>query len=236
MSGFFVTGTDTEIGKTVVSAALVRYLGGEAGHCVGMKPVASGAESTADGLRNADALALMAATTVPVEYADVNPYVFAEPTAPHLVAASEGVAIAWGPIGQAYERLRRRASRVVVEGVGGWLVPLAPGYDVEAMASDFDLPVVLVVGLRLGCLNHALLTERAIISSGCRLAGWIANHLSPDFSRAAQNIDTLKTSMRSPMLAEVAWHEDGPERAILDSVDRGAIDAALAAGRSRIVR
>ncbi len=236
MSGFFVTGTDTEIGKTVVSAALVRYLGGEAGHCVGMKPVASGAESTADGLRNADALALMAASAAPADYEEVNPYVFSEPTAPHLAAASEGITIAWGPIAQAYERLRRRASRVVVEGVGGWLVPLGPGYDVESMAADFDLPVVLVVGLRLGCLNHALLTERAIIASGCRLAGWVANHLSADFSRAAENVLTLKTAMRSPMLAEVAWRADGAERAVLDHVDRGAIDAGLAAGRSRVVR
>ena len=227
MSGFFVTGTDTEIGKTVVSAALVRYLADAPGGCAGMKPVASGAEPTPAGLRNDDALALMAASGVKTEYADVNPFVFAEPTAPHLAAAAEGVTIGWGVIGAAFERLRRRASRIVVEGVGGWLVPLGSDYDVEALARDFKLPVILVVGLRLGCINHARLTERAVLASGCPMAGWIANHLSPGFSRAADNVETLRRTLRTPMLAEVAWHHDDPAGALLQRVDRARLEAAL---------
>ncbi len=229
MSGFFVTGTDTEIGKTVVAAALLRYLGEAGARCVGMKPVASGAESTSGGLRNDDALALRDAGVVRADYETVNPYVFAEATAPHLAASEQGVTIEPARIRRAYDRLRRQADHVVVEGVGGWLVPLAPDYDVEALARDVALPVVLVVGLRLGCINHALLTERAILASGCRMAGWIANHLSTDFPREAQNVDTLRSAMHTPLLARMPWHDSSVGAGRLADVDEPALLSALGA-------
>lgn len=208
MSGVFITGTDTEIGKTVVSAALIRHLVASGYRCAGMKPVASGCVRHAGNLVNDDALALMSASNVTVSYQDVNPWAFEPPVSPNIAAHQANVTIDTDSITSAYRRLANVAETVVVEGVGGWLVPLAPAISVETLARTLALPVILVVGLRLGCINHALLTERVIEQGSCRLIGWIANHLTSDFSSARENIDTLTGLMHSPLIAEIGYMTD----------------------------
>ncbi len=223
MKGFFVTGTDTEIGKTEVCVALLRLLGLCGFTTTAMKPVASGAERTAQGLRNEDALRLMAAATQIVDYDDVNPFAFEPAIAPHLAAALLGRQIDGDVIRPHFQKLAEHSECVVVEGVGGWLVPLGGDYTVEQLACELGLPVILVVGLRLGCLNHALLSERAILSSGCQLAGWVANHHLPDFDMAAENIDTLKRQMRTPLLGILPHAELKPDSDLSRYLDRDSI-------------
>lgn len=201
--GFFVTGTDTEIGKTVVSAALIRALERRGFRTVGMKPVASGAACTPDGLRNDDALCLMRAATVDCAYEDVNPYAFEPPIAPHIAAAETGVAIDFARIETCFARLAAAADCVVVEGVGGFRVPLGPDKTVADLAAALALPVVLVVGMRLGCLNHALLGAEAIMRDGLPCAGWVANELHADMPRLDENVATLEARMPMPLIARV---------------------------------
>jgi dethiobiotin synthetase len=227
LSGFFVTGTDTEIGKTVASRALVEYIVGRGLRCAVMKPVASGAERELGGMRNSDAVELMSAANVDVPYEMVNPFVFQEPTAPHLAARDADVLIESAVIRQAFESLRGQSDAVVVEGVGGWLVPLSPSGNVASLARELGLPVILVVGLRLGCINHALLTADAIVASGCVFAGWIANHLSSEFPRSEQNIATLKVSLGAPLLGTVRYAGPEPDDARLEAEDPRAIMSFL---------
>jgi len=174
---WFITGTDTGVGKTLVSAALLTALARSGRRVVGMKPVASGCDATPQGLRSADAEALRVAGNVAADYGDVNPYALALPTAPHLAAEAAGVQIDIATVRAHYARLAARADDVVVEGVGGWLVPISRTQNMADVVRALELPVILVVGTRLGCLNHALLTERAIAASGCRLVAWVANSL-----------------------------------------------------------
>lgn len=203
MKGFFVTGTDTGIGKTRVSAGLLRALSGAGLKSAGMKPVASGAEMTADGLRNDDALALMAAASLKKPYSLVNPYCFAPPVAPHLAAREAQVEITLDPIRTAFAGLCLGADAVVVEGVGGWQVPLSETLEVPDLARELELPVLLVVGMRLGCLNHALLTARAIRADGLELAGWVANAVDPDFQRPEANLASLSAALGAPLLGQL---------------------------------
>ncbi|HEY1773250.1 MAG TPA: dethiobiotin synthase [Gammaproteobacteria bacterium] len=205
MRGFFVTGTDTGIGKTRVSAGLLKALGKAGLKSVGMKPIASGAEQTPDGLRNEDALALMAAASLKKPYSAVNPYCFAPPVAPHLAAREAGVEIGLDLIRAAYAELCLGADAVVVEGVGGWQVPLSPGLELPDLAREFELPVLLVVGMRLGCLNHASLTARAIRADGLELGGWVANAIDPDFQRPEANCATLEAELGAPLLARLDY-------------------------------
>lgn len=208
----YVTGTDTGIGKTHASCALLRSFALAGKRAIGMKPVASGCEMTAHGLRNDDALQLIAAGNVTAAYADINPYAFADPIAPHLAAADDGVAIDLQTIFEAYRRLRQASDVVVVEGVGGWCAPLgAQGMQADLVRA-LELPVVLVVGLRLGCLNHALLSVRAIEADGCTLAGWIGNRIDADMLRAEDNIDTLKSRIDAPLLG-ILEHGTAPSPA-----------------------
>ena len=173
--GWFITGTDTGVGKTLVSSALLMALANVGQRAVGMKPVASGCDATPEGLRSADVEALRTAGNVAADYIDVNPYAFQIPTAPHLVAVAAGVQIDIDAIRNAYTRLAAHADAVVVEGVGGWLVPINRHQTMADVVLALDLPVILVVDLRLGSLNHALLTRAAIEASGCRLVAWVAN-------------------------------------------------------------
>lgn len=189
--GFFITGTDTGAGKTHVSLRLMRVLQGEGLTVVGMKPVASGAAWNGERWVNEDALALCKACSMTVEYEWVNPYAFELPVAPHIAAKLTGTTVEFSRLRDAYERLAARADCVVVEGVGGWKVPLNADEDVADLAGAFDLPVLLVVGLRLGCINHALLTYESMVRSGVNIAGWIANHLEPDLLRAEDVVETL---------------------------------------------
>src|ERR1700741_3361465 len=179
---FFVTGTDTGVGKTLVSCALLHALAARGVNVAGMKPVASGSDMTTQGLRNDDALALQQAATVAADYRIINPYCFAPAIAPHLAAQQMGVAIGLPVLQQAYRQLLRMSEVVIVEGAGGWRVPLAPAGYLSDFAEAEKMAVILVVGLRLGCLNHALLTAEAIQSGPCRLAGWVGNLIDPDFA------------------------------------------------------
>jgi dethiobiotin synthetase len=205
VKGYFVTGTDTGIGKTRVSAGLLKALAQSGLKTVGMKPIASGARQTPEGLRNEDALALMAAASLEKPYAVVNPYCFAPPVAPHLAAREAQVEISLDPLRAAYSELCLGAEAVVVEGVGGWQVPLSGTLELPDLARDLALPVLLVVGMRLGCLNHALLTARAIRADGLELAGWIANAVDPDFLRPEANLATLAGELQAPLLGQLPY-------------------------------
>ncbi len=201
--GIFVTGTDTGVGKTLVSTALMRALKSRGMKVAGMKPVASGSEPTPEGLRNEDALALMREQSVPFSYEQVNPYAFAPAIAPHIAAAHAGVAIDLKRILAAFELLQARSDRVIVEGAGGWLAPLSDAAGMQELALAINIPVLLVVGLRLGCLNHALLSARAIESSGLPMCGWVANRIEREFPCWQENVETLKARLPAPLLGIV---------------------------------
>ncbi|HEX6795235.1 MAG TPA: dethiobiotin synthase [Casimicrobiaceae bacterium] len=189
MSAVFVTGTDTGIGKTWIAAALLRSLCAAGFRAVGMKPVAAGfAPGTSV---NADVSELCAAGNVDAPPDLRNPYSFAEPAAPHLIAATAGVNIDIARIADAYARLRSCTDTVVVEGAGGALVPIDRAHDMLDIAAALSVPVLLVVGMRLGCLNHALLTALAVQRRGLALAGWVANALPPRMALLEHNVDTL---------------------------------------------
>lgn len=201
--GYFITGTDTGVGKTLVSQILIRRLRQNYANVVGFKPVASGCRMTPAGLRNADALALQQASTMVLPYETVNPYAFEPSIAPHLAAADTNTSIDLASICTGIESVT--ADRIVVEGVGGWLVPLNARESMADLAQRLELPVVLVVGMRLGCLNHALLTAAAIQQCGLPLVGWVANQIDPDFVRCEDNISTLKARLGVPLLLSLPW-------------------------------
>jgi dethiobiotin synthetase len=203
--GVFITGTDTEVGKTVVSVALVRALVEAGLRTAVMKPIAAGAEATPDGLRNSDALELMAAANVAAPYDTINPYCLPLPASPHIAAEQAGIRIERERIVQALKRLSSQSDVVVVEGAGGWYAPIGDTETMADVAAWLDVPVVLVVGLRLGCLSHALLTAEAIRSCGLRLAGWIGNHRQPRFDHAAANIAALESRLPAPLLGIVPF-------------------------------
>lgn len=199
--GWFITGTDTGVGKTHVSCALLHALAARGRRAVGMKPVASGCQLTADGLRSADALALAAASNVPADYTDINPYAFELATAPHLTAAADGIQIRIDEIRTHYARLAAVADHVVVEGIGGWLVPTGPQQTMADVARDFGWPVIMVVALRLGALNHALLTAESVAAHGCRLVAWVANANSDQ--APAGYVESLHARLNVPLLGIV---------------------------------
>ncbi|HEX9207894.1 MAG TPA: dethiobiotin synthase [Steroidobacteraceae bacterium] len=203
--GYFVTGTDTGVGKTVVTAGLLRLLARQGVRAVGLKPVASGGERNGRGeLRNVDALELQAAAPVRLPYASVNPWCFAPAIAPHLAAREAGQPILVTDLADWYGRVTADVDLALVEGAGGWRVPLHPRGFLSDLPEAVGLDVILVVGLTLGCLNHARLTAEAIASSGrCRLAGWVANAVDPGFERRAENLETLSDLLGSRPLAEV---------------------------------
>lgn len=210
MQSIFVTGTDTEVGKTFVSCALVRQLVAGGLRVAVMKPVASGARMQSGQLRNDDALQLIAASNVDAPYEWVNPYCFEPAIAPHIAAQQAGIEMTPAPILEAYQGLAERADVVVVEGVGGWLVPLNAQQTMAEVAVDLNLAVVLVVGMRLGCINHALLSVDAIRSCGLPVYGWIANILDPCMPYLQENIETLKNFISASHLG-VMPHVKSPE-------------------------
>jgi dethiobiotin synthetase len=200
-AGFFVAGTDTGVGKTLVAAALLRRFGALGLRAAGMKPIAAGCEQG----RNEDVEALLAAGMSGLDRSLVCPYLFVPPIAPHIAAAEAGVKIELSVIEHAFNALSNRADLVLVEGVGGFRVPLDEREDAGAIPKRLGLRVILVVGLRLGCLNHALLTQEAIEAEGLELAGWVANRIDPAMARAEQNIEALKRRLRAPLLADVPY-------------------------------
>ena len=202
--GFFVTGTDTGVGKTRVACALLRALVRSGVRAVGMKPVAAGAARDGEGLLNDDVAELCVASAVAAPRALVNPYCFEPAIAPHIAARRAGVAISAEKIVAAYDALASMSDMVVVEGAGGFCIPLGDELDSADLAALLGLPVILVVGLRLGCLNHALLTAQAVSWRGLALAGWVANHIDPDMEAVEENISSLERRLGAPLLAR--WH------------------------------
>jgi dethiobiotin synthetase len=196
--GFFVTGTDTGVGKTLVSLGLMCLLQEQGYSVAGMKPVASGCDITPEGLRNPDALALQARATVRPPYDQVNPYAYAAAVAPHVAAAEAGRHINIETIAQQFRAMAAAADYVVVEGVGGWKVPLNEVADVADLARTLGLPLVLVVAIRLGCVNHAILTWGAMQASGIPCAGWVANCMNDAMSHADENIAYLSARFGMP--------------------------------------
>jgi len=205
--GWFIAGTDTGVGKTRIARMLLTALAVQGQRAIGMKPVASGCRQTRDGLRNEDAERLLASSGVTADYIDVNPYAFEPAVAPNLAAQAAGLEIRLDAILDHFERLRRLAPWIVVEGVGGWLTPLGPRLTMADVAQSLRLPVILVVGVRLGCLNHALLTTEAIRHRGVTLAGWVANLADPDMVMAEENVATLRDRIEAPLLATCPYFD-----------------------------
>lgn len=204
-TSMFITGTDTGIGKTAVSCALLRAFKQRGLHVQGMKPVASGCTLIDGEWRNDDALALMQACESGIEYALVNPYALPEATAPALAARLAGVSLSLALMQTAFQRLRTEADAVLVEGVGGWLAPLSEKLDQADLVRALDIPVLMVVGMRLGCINHARLTEQAILQAGFPLLGWVANYAEAGFDQDGAYLDALAGSMSSSRLASMAY-------------------------------
>ncbi|MCC5812310.1 MAG: dethiobiotin synthase [Ectothiorhodospiraceae bacterium] len=205
MAGLFVTGTDTEVGKTVVSCALLHALKRAGLRVAGMKPVASGCRRTAQGLRNEDALALQASSHAALPYERINPVALEPAVAPHLAAEDAGVVIDPLALAAAARDLERQVDVLLVEGAGGWRVPLGPREGFPDLARELDYPVVLVVGIRLGCINHALLTAEAARADGRRLAGWVANAAQPEDALFQRQIDSIQGRIDLPLLGILPW-------------------------------
>jgi dethiobiotin synthetase len=218
MPGCFVTGTDTEIGKTLVAATLLHAARRRGMRAVGMKPIAAGCERRGDTLVNEDIEAHLEASTPGFTREDINVYLFEPPIAPHVAAEEAGVVIDVDRIEQRFERLARQADYVVVEGAGGWLVPVSRTQTFADLAVRLGLPVVLVVGMRLGCINHALLTAASIAASRLPLAGWVANRVDPNMARFDQNLETLRERLAAPLLGVVPYQP---------RPDPGGVDLAL---------
>lgn len=197
---WFITGTDTGCGKTRIACALLQACRQQGLRTLAIKPVASGCERRGERLVNEDALALMAAADVPLSYEEVNPCALALPASPQLAAAEMGVTIDMGKLAAHCNALRRQADVMIVEGVGGWRVPLSEQHTVADLALGLELPVILVVGIKLGCLNHALLSAEAIAADGAALAGWVANRLDPACLMADGIISTLRKKISAPLL------------------------------------
>jgi dethiobiotin synthetase len=203
IKGVFITGTDTGVGKTVVATGLVRGLVAHGVRVAVMKPVASGSERTSEGLRNEDALALMAATNIAAPYEWVNPFCFEPPVSPHIAADEAGIRVDLAQVRRKFELLADGADWVVAEGAGGWLAPIGATTSIRDLALTLHVPVLMVVGLRLGCINHSLLTKLAIEAQGAEFSGWIANTIDPRMARRAEILETLIRLIGEPPLAIV---------------------------------
>ncbi|MCQ4294206.1 dethiobiotin synthase [Pseudomonas stutzeri] len=204
MQAYFVTGTDTEVGKTTIAAGLLHAARQGGLSTAAAKPVASGCELTAEGLRNSDALALLGECTLPLRYEQVNPLAFEPAIAPHLAAREAGVELSVAALLEPVRQvLALQAQFSLVEGAGGWRVPLAGRETLSDLAVQLGLPVILVVGVRLGCINHALLSAEAIQRDGLKLAGWVANIVDPETSRLAENLETLGERLAAPCIGRV---------------------------------
>jgi dethiobiotin synthetase len=203
--GYFITGTDTGVGKTLIACALLHAFARAGRRVIGMKPVAAGATRSAKGLVNDDVIQLLAASNVGCELERMNPYCFEPAIAPHVAADQAGVHINISHIVNAYTYLTAQADNVVVEGAGGFCVPLNRNEDSADLAQGLGLPVILVVGMRLGCLNHAVLTAQAIRARGLKLAGWIANRIDPAMPAVDENIAALVERLAAPFLGAVEF-------------------------------
>lgn len=227
MKGVFITATDTDCGKTEISLGLMEALQRRGLAVLGMKPVASGCHRTPHGLRNDDALRLQSQGSLALPYEAVNPYAFEPPIAPHIAAGSSGVEIDLEDICTGARRLAAQSDFLVMEGVGGWRVPLGAALSMSDVPKALGLPVVLVIGLRLGCINHGLLTVESIRAGGIRLAGWIANQVDPDMDAYQENLATLGALIDEPCLGIVPWLASPEPGRVADHLE---VDELLRAG------
>ena len=206
MAAFFLTGTDTSIGKTTVACALLQVANQQGLSTLGIKPIASGCEQTPDGLRNSDALLLQQYSSLKLPYQEVNPIALLEPLSPHLAAKNAGRRLTINQlVGYTRATLTHRPQFAIVEGAGGWRVPISDREMLSSLPKELKLPVILVVGMRLGCLNHAVLTAEAIKHDGLVLAGWVANLINPNMAELEANIATLKQRLSAPCLGVVPY-------------------------------
>ena len=222
----FITGTDTGIGKSFVTAALLRALDARGVRVTGMKPIAAGARRDGNELINDDAELLRRCANVSAARRLVCPAIYEAPTAPHLAAQAAGRPIDLDAIAKAYQQLCAKADVVLVEGIGGWALPLSGPDMLADLPRRLALPILLVVGVRLGALNHALLTARAILADGLPLLGWVANVLDPDYPWAAATIDTLATRLPAPLLGQIPFRPDATPDTIAKTL--GEVAALLA--------
>jgi len=206
--GYFITGTDTGVGKTTVTLGLMQALQQQGCSVAAMKPVAAGCELTVDGWRHADALQLQQQSSVELDYELINPYAFEPAIAPHIAAEQAGITIEINKIVNKYKEIEIISDCVLVEGAGGWQVPLNADETLADLARLMGLDVIMVVAIRLGCLNHALLTADAIAAAGCTLAGWVANQLPSPPENAQENIKSLKSRISSPLLGVLPFMKE----------------------------
>lgn len=217
---FFITGTDTEAGKTLMAIGLLTKAKAKGLKTMALKPLAAGGRQTAEGLRNEDALALQAAMTESLPYEQVNPVVLDMAVAPHIAAERAGRSLTVSQLaGYCRGTFTKRADFTLVEGAGGWRVPVNRREQLSALAVELDLPVILVVGMKLGCLNHALLTEEAIQRDGLPIAGWIANRMDPDMSCFEENVETLQSLLSAPCLGVVPHLEERTPQTVAQYLD-----------------
>jgi dethiobiotin synthetase len=220
----FVTGTDTGVGKTRIATALCLAFAAAGKRVAAMKPVASGCTATPDGLRNDDAMALQGAMNVRASYAEVNPYAFEPAIAPHIAALEAGRSIDFAVLDRCFERLALQSDATIIEGAGGWLAPLDTELTFADLAVRWQLDVVLVVGLRLGCLNHALLTAESIDRRGLRLCGWIGNSVDPVFERRDENLAALGTRIAAPCIGTYPYSPASGARDVAKSLAAALAD------------
>lgn len=224
-AAYFIAGTDTDVGKTTIAAGLLHSAGLAGLSTLGAKPVASGCSVTPKGLRNADALALMAQSSIELPYAQVNPFAFEPAIAPHLAAREAGVALSvQALLAPMREVLAHAADFTLIEGAGGWRVPLSDQANLSDLAIALQLPVILVVGVRLGCINHALLSAEAIARDGLQLAGWVANIIEPRTSRLEENLATLAERLPAPCLGRVPKLKGVSAQAVAEHLQLDLLD------------
>ena len=218
---YFITGTDTGVGKTLISCALLHRFSAQGRRTVGMKPVAAGCD--AEG-HNEDALQLLAAGNVAVDYGTINPYCLQHTIAPHIAAQRAGALIDLSVIAKSYKMLAAQADVVIVEGAGGLLVPINEQQDSADLMLELGLPVIMVVGMRLGCLNHALLTAEAIASRGLALAGWVANVIDADMAAVEKNVAALQQRIAAPLLGIVPYMTQADMRVAAKRLNLGLLE------------
>jgi len=214
---FFITGTDTNAGKTFASCSILCAAQAQGYLTAAIKPVAAGVSNSPQGLQNEDVIALSEYCSLPLTLSDINPVCFKDPIAPHIAAQRAGINLNAGNIAEQCQKIiNMKADLTLVEGAGGWKVPLSEQETMADIAKHLEIPVILIVGMRLGCLNHALLTAQSILADGLRLAGWVANQIDPEMSVYQENVSTLVDLMPAPMLAEIPWldGEDSAGRAL----------------------
>ncbi|MDQ7091635.1 MAG: dethiobiotin synthase [Methylococcales bacterium] len=215
--GFFITGTDTSVGKTWATVALMHYFKARNHSVIAMKPIASGCEVIEGFLRNDDALLLQQQASMSVDYSQINCYSFLEPVSPHLAAGDTVISL--DKIDNDFQLLKSHVDIILVEGVGGWLVPLnKQGDTVETLAITLQLPVILVVGIRLGCINHALLTYQAMKASGVVCAGWLAMCIDPEMLKIKENIETIQQGVDIPLLGVLPYSKESDFRLLAEQI------------------